>query len=42
LSNDSAEDTLGVELKEVYARLAADDHVRELPFAPDTEKPDEA
>jgi Family of unknown function (DUF5317) len=39
LSHDSADDTLGVELKEVYSRLAADDHVRELPFAPDTDKP---
>jgi Family of unknown function (DUF5317) len=35
LSHDSPDDTLGVELKEVYARLAADENTAELPLVHD-------
>jgi hypothetical protein len=42
LSHDSPDDTLGVELKEVFARLAADDHAGEGPNEPDEDEPDEA
>ena len=31
LSHDSADDTLGVELDQVYARLAADEHAADTP-----------
>jgi len=42
LSHDSPDDTLGVELKEVFARLAADDHVAGEPKKPDEDDPHEA
>ena len=42
LSHDSPDDTLGVELKEVFARLAADDHAGEGPNEPDEDEPHEA
>jgi Family of unknown function (DUF5317) len=41
LAHDSADDTLGVELEEVYARLAADENTSELPLA-DRDEPREA
>jgi hypothetical protein len=42
LSHDSPDDTLGVELKEVFARLAADDHAGEGPKEPGEDEPHEA
>jgi len=42
LTHDSPDDTLGVELKEVFARLAADDHTGEGPKEPDDDEPHEA
>jgi hypothetical protein len=42
LTHDSPDDTLGVELKEVFARLAADDHVAGEPKKPDEDDPHEA
>ena len=42
LTHDSPDDTLGVELKEVFARLAADDHAGEGPKEPDDDEPHEA
>ena len=42
LTHDSPDDTLGVELKEVFARLAADDHAGEGPKEPDDDAPHEA
>jgi hypothetical protein len=42
LSHDAPDDTLGVELDEVFARLAADDHAGEGPKEPDEDKPHEA
>jgi hypothetical protein len=41
LSPDSPDDALGVELNQVYARLAADEHSRELPFQHDDDEPRE-
>jgi Family of unknown function (DUF5317) len=41
LSHDSPDDTLGVELKEVYARLAADESTAELPLVHDDDEPRE-
>jgi hypothetical protein len=41
LSHDSPEDTLGVELQEVYARLAADENTAELPLVQDDDEPRE-
>ena len=41
LSPDSPDDTLGVELNQVYARLAADEHSRELPLQHDDDEPRE-
>jgi hypothetical protein len=38
LSPDSPDDTLGVELNQVYARLAADEHSRELPLQHDDDE----
>ena len=42
LSHDSPDDTLGVELNEVFARLAADDHAGEGPQEADDDEPHEA
>ena len=42
LSHDSPDDTLGVELKEVFARLAADEHAGDAPKKPDEDEPHEA
>lgn len=42
LSHDSPDDTLGVELKEVFARLAADEHTGDAPKEPDEDEPHEA
>ena len=42
LTHDSPDDTLGVELKEVFARLAADDHAGEGPKEPDDDESHEA
>ena len=42
LSHDSPDDTLGVELQEVFARLAADDHAGEGPKEPDEDEPHES
>jgi hypothetical protein len=42
LSHDSPDDTLGVELKEVFARLAADEHAGDAPKEPDEDEPHEA
>jgi hypothetical protein len=42
LTHDSPDDTLGVELKEVFARLAADDRAGEGPKEPDDDEPHEA
>jgi hypothetical protein len=42
LTYDSPDDTLGVELKEVFARLAADDHAGEGPKEPEDDEPHEA
>jgi hypothetical protein len=39
LSHDSPDDTLGVELKEVFARLAADDHAGDAPKEPEKDEP---
>jgi Family of unknown function (DUF5317) len=39
LSHDSADDTLGVELNQVYARLAGDEHGGEAPRKPDADEP---
>jgi Family of unknown function (DUF5317) len=39
LSHDSPDDTLGVELKEVFARLAADDHAGEGPKEQEEDEP---
>jgi Family of unknown function (DUF5317) len=41
LSHDSPDDTLGVELQEVYARLAADENTAELPLVQDDDEPRE-
>jgi Family of unknown function (DUF5317) len=41
LSHDSPDDTLGVELQEVYARLAADENTAELPLVRDDNEPRE-
>lgn len=41
LTHDSPDDTLGLELKEVFARLAADEHVAEAPKKPDEDEPHE-
>jgi hypothetical protein len=38
LSHDSPDDTLGVELEEVYARLAADENTAELPLVHDDDE----
>ena len=42
LSHDSPDDTLGVELKEVFARLAADEHAGDASKEPDEGEPHEA
>ena len=42
LSHDSPDDTLGVELKEVFARLAADEHAGDEPKEPDEDEHHEA
>ena len=42
LSHDAPDDTLGVELNEVFARLAADDHAGDAPKEPDEDEPHEA
>ena len=42
LSHDSPDDTLGVELKEVFARLAADEHAGDAPKESDEDEPHEA
>jgi Family of unknown function (DUF5317) len=42
LSHDSPDDTLGVELNEVFARLAADDHAGDAPKEHGTDEPHEA
>jgi Family of unknown function (DUF5317) len=42
LSHDSPDDTLGVELKEVFARLAADEHPGDAPKESDEDEPHEA
>jgi Family of unknown function (DUF5317) len=42
LSHDSPDDTLGVELKEVFARLATDEHAGDAPKEPDEDEPHEA
>ena len=42
LSHDSPDDTLGIELNEVFARLAADDHAGEGPKVADEDEPHEA
>jgi hypothetical protein len=42
LSHDSPDDTLGVELDEVFARLAADEHAGEAPKEPDRDEHREA
>ena len=42
LSHDTPDDTLGVELDEVFARLAADDHAGEGSTKPDEDEPHEA
>ena len=39
LSHDSPDDTLGVELDQVYARLAADEHAVDVPKEPDDDGP---
>jgi Family of unknown function (DUF5317) len=38
LSHDSPDDTLGVELEEVFARLAADEHAGDAPKEPDDDE----
>lgn len=42
LTHDSPDDTLGVELKEVFARLAADEHTGKTPKEPDEDDRHEA
>ncbi len=39
LSHDSPDDTLGVELDQVYARLAADEHAADASSKPDEDEP---
>ena len=39
LSHDSPDDTLGVELDQIYARLAADEHAVDVPKEPDDDGP---
>jgi len=39
LSHDSPDDTLGVELDQVYARLAADEHAADASPKPDEDEP---
>ena len=39
LSHDSADDTLGVELDQVYARLAGDEHGPDASPKPDEDEP---
>ena len=39
LSHDSPDDTLGVELDQVYARLAADEHAADMPKEPREDEP---
>ena len=42
LSHDAPDDTLGVELDEVFARLAADDHAGDAPKEPEKDEPHDA
>jgi Family of unknown function (DUF5317) len=42
LSHDAPDDTLGVELDEVFARLAADDHAGDAPKEPEKDEPRDA